>query len=192
MSCFIGFGSLVNTDTHVYSTVAPVRIDGWSRVWINNDTYEHAFLSVIPEQQTSVLGLLASVPHGDWNELDIRESGYHRRALARSEWSIETGGGADTSAAESSIHDVQMYVHSSGNFATPAKPILRSYLETVLSGFYTVFGERGLRNFIDTTAAWTVIKDDRGQPLYPRYISAQGEAVGVVEDALAELQKYGV
>lgn len=189
MSCFVGFGSLVNTSTHIYKAEAPVRVLGWSRAWINNDTYDHAFLSVIPRSDVSIYGLLARVPDGNWDELDVREAGYRRRKLDSSEWLVESGVAPLVGETELNRDDVQMYVHSSGAFASSDKPILYSYLETVLFGFYKVFGEAGVRNFIETTTAWTAIKDDRSLPLYPRHVPPIGAAATVVEHAITGLEK---
>jgi hypothetical protein len=88
MACFIGFGSLVNTATHKYQPLAAVRVPGWSRAWINNDLYDHAFLSVVPQAEQSILGLLAAVPDRNWRELDQREAGYDRKPMEPSDWQI--------------------------------------------------------------------------------------------------------
>lgn len=184
MTCFIGFGSLVNCATHTYEPVAPVQVPGWTRVWINNDTYDHAFLSVMPDPDDSILGLLARVPDSDWTQLDTREAGYRRHPLPAGEWQSDDGNTVEQADAE----DVQMYVHASGQFATPAKPILCSYLVTVLAGFYEVFGARGLDNFLHSTKAWTDIKDDRRMPLYPRYVAPRGNAELAVHEALQLLK----
>lgn len=189
MSYFVGFGSLVNTATHVYGAEAPVRVPGWSRAWINNDTYDHAFLSVVPQPDVAIFGLLAKVPNGDWRELDIREAGYHRHPLQASDWALEPVEGVVASSSLAAVNDVQMYIHSSGSFASPDKPILHSYLETVLYGFYQVFGINGVENFIQTTTAWTTIKDDRARPIYPRHVPPVGAAVRVVEGAINALKE---
>ncbi|MGR3433750.1 MAG: gamma-glutamylcyclotransferase, partial [Shimia sp.] len=47
--------------------------------------------------------------------------------------------------------------------------ILRSYLDTVLSGFFAVYGPEGLAHFRETTDGWEArIEDDRDAPRYPR------------------------
>ena len=184
MDCFIGFGSLVNTSTHKYQPVSPVRVPGWSRAWINNDSYDHAFLSVIPDSQKSILGLLAVVPDGDWAELDAREAGYNRKLLSDADWQLEQLHNGVNAAEAVSPAQVQMYVHASGQFAQPQKPILYSYLETVLFGFYQIYGESGIDNFLDSTTAWTAIKDDRAAPIYPRHVPPTGPASGIVEAAI--------
>lgn len=188
MACFIGFGSLVNTSTHKYQPLAPVRVPGWSRAWINNDSYDYAFLSVIPAPQQAIFGLLAAVPDENWAELDIREAGYSRKVLTPADWRYETGEFSGVADSDRHYSDVQMYVHASGDFARPEKPILYSYLETVLFGFYRIFGAKGVENFLDTTTAWTSIKDDRLSPIYPRHVPPQGPGCQIVEAAISRMR----
>lgn len=190
MACFIGFGSLVNTSTHKYQPLASVRVPGWSRAWINNNSYDYAFLSVIPAPQQAIFGLLAAVPDENWAELDTREAGYSRKLLTPTDWRFEPGEFQGEPDTDLNYPDVQMYVHDSGDFAQPEKPILYSYLETVLFGFYRIFGEKGLENFIDTTTAWTAIKDDRPSPIYPRHVPPEGAACRVVEAAISRLRSH--
>ncbi len=196
MSCFIGFGSLVNTSTHGYGVHAPVRVKGWARAWITNDTYEHAFLSVVPETDVSILGLLARVTDGDWGALDEREAGYYRHRLEQSEWHFETEGEHSIAAGITDGHlpvdDVQMYVHASGTLATSSKPILYSYLETVLFGFYRVYGARGVEEFLQTTTAWTRIRDDRKSPVYPRHVPPTGDAAACIASVLSTSKKISI
>jgi len=148
MACFFGFGSLVNTGTHRYEAFTPASVIGWKRVWINNDSYEHAFLSVVPDNSSQIQGLMAKVPNDDWIELDAREVGYARRVLIETEWIAEA---SSSLSIDQKPDDVQMYVHVKGEYAQPAKPILWSYIETVLHGYYQWFGEKGVLDFVDST-----------------------------------------
>ena len=184
MPSFFGFGSLVNTGTHRYVPDTPASVKGWKRIWVNDECYEHAFLSVVPDTDSQIQGLLAKVPNNDWVELDTREVGYIRRELAIDEWLVER---SSTHTLQSKPSDVQMYVLVNGEPAQPAKPILWSYLETVLYGYYQWFGAEGVQAFIDTTTAWTDILDDRDNPIYPRYVAAEGDAIAVVEAAIQSL-----
>lgn len=186
MACFFGFGSLVNTGTHKYETLTPARVDGWARTWVHNALYEHALLSVIPEPDIRIHGLMAKVPDDDWAELDLREAGYARHILQHGVWNT------DTTAIPVVENDVQMYVHTSGEIPTAATPILWSYLETVLSGYYQVFGRVGVENFMATTRHWTDVLDDRKDPLYPRYVPAsEGAAASVVIPVIEGLNIVG-
>lgn len=175
MACFFGFGSLVNTGTHKYETLTPARVDGWARAWVHNDLYDHALLSVIPEPDTQIHGLMAKVPDDDWAELDLRETGYTRHILQAGVWNT------DTMAVPVTQHDVQMYVSTSAQAPTAATLILWSYLETVLFGYYQVFGSVGVDAFMATTRQWTDVLDDRKNPLYPRYMPVtEGTAAAAV------------
>ncbi|MGB1010158.1 MAG: hypothetical protein ACPGVP_10565 [Thiolinea sp.] len=174
MACFFGFGSLVNTGTHKYEMLAPARVNGWARTWVHHDWYDHSLLSVTPEPGTHIHGLMARVPGDDWAELDLRENGYDRYMLREGEWQ------ADTSLAPLAETDVQMYKHAHGGFAKPDKPILWSYLETVLFGYYQVFGSAGVEAFMATTRHWTDVLDDRKDPVYPRYVPVVGEMATAV------------
>ena len=181
MACFFGFGSLVNTGTHRYEAFTPASVIGWKRAWINNDSYQHAFLSVVPDVSSQIQGLMAKVPNNDWAELDAREVGYARRVLGHGEWLAKA---SSSLTIQNKPDDVQMYVHVTGEFAQPIKPILWSYLETVLFGYYQWFGAEGVQGFVDSTVAWTDILDDRQDPIYPRYVPAEGSAAGVVIPAI--------
>ena len=185
VNCFFGFGSLVNTATHRYTAVAPATVNGWSRIWINSDQYEHAFLSVQPDETTDIQGLMAEVPDNDWTELDRRELGYQRRKLNAGEWSL-TPGSLDLVVSLNAAN-IQMYV-AAGEPASPDKPILWSYLETVLLGYYRFFGEQGVHDFISSTESWTAILDDRKAPVYPRYVPATGAAGELIVSLLSAYQ----
>ena len=188
MACFFGFGSLVNTGTHRYEAHTPASVIGWKRAWINNDSYQHAFLSVVPDASSTIQGLMAKVPNNDWSELDAREVGYARRILNEGEWLAEA---SSSLTIQEKPDDVQMYVHAAGEFAHAAKPILCSYLETVLFGYYQWYGAAGVQGFIDSTVAWTDVLDDRQNPMYPRYVPAEGSALDVVMPALRKCINAG-
>ena len=186
MACFFGFGSLVNTGTHRYDPYTPARVMGWKRAWINYDCYEHAFLSVVPDVKSHIQGLMARVPNDDWAELDAREIGYARRVLQPDEWLEEA---SESLIISEQPDDVQMYVHAAGEFAQPAKPILWSYLETVLFGYYQWYGAEGVKAFIQSTVAWTDILDDRANPIYPRYVPAQGSSAELILPEIERLSQ---
>ena len=186
MACFFGFGSLVNTGTHRYDPVTPASVKGWKRAWANDECYEHAFLSVIPDANSQIQGLMAQVPNNNWIELDAREVGYTRRPLHEHDWIAES---SPKLTMQSKPDDVQMYVLEGGELAQAAKPILWSYVETVLFGYYQWFGPEGVQAFIDSTVAWTDIVDDRNTPIYPRYVPAEGRAVDIVIPAIHRLMR---
>ena len=123
MACFFGFGSLVNTQTHIYTAYTPAKVMGWKRVWVDYDFYDHVFLSVVPDEKTEIQGLMAVVPQDNWQELDTRERGYARTVLNPADWQAETSVLPNVLEVPK---DVQMYVHAEGRLAGAEKPILWS------------------------------------------------------------------
>ena len=65
-----------------------------------------------------------------------------------------------------SIRHLKMFRHIRG----PPR-ILRSYLDAVLQGFLTHFGEDGVLRFVRETDNWEIgVADDRAAPIYPRSV----------------------
>ncbi len=158
---FFGYGSLVNRNTHDYAEIHTARVLGWQRVWRHTSLRAVAFLSVTPAPGKFIDGVIATVPDGNWQELDRREHAYDRLPLT----------------AEDIRHDhpgpisVYMYRTRPQCDAPPdtRHPILQSYLDTVLLGYLDVFGAAGITHFIETTAGWEApILQDRNSPIYPR------------------------
>ncbi|KUP90634.1 gamma-glutamylcyclotransferase family protein [Tritonibacter horizontis] len=158
---FFGFGSLVNTATHVYGNTRPARLQGWRRTWVHTGDRSQAFLSVTPTEGHAIDGLIAAVPDGDWAALDEREIGYVRV-------DVTAQVGHDMlPAPQISLYQVPQ---DSQGTDTGLHPILMSYLDVVLRGYTEVFGQEGAQAFMTSTDGWeTPILDDRADPLYPRH-----------------------
>ncbi|SER74677.1 ChaC-like protein [Tranquillimonas rosea] len=155
---FFGYGSLVNRATHSYAAAHPARLHGWRRVWRHTDLQPQAFLTAVPVEGSAIDGLIAAVPGADWAALDARETGYDRVAAPRVDHPV-----GDV--------DVRVYTIPKGKHRVPDDtcPILLSYLDVVVQGYLTEFGESGVEAFFATTDGWdTPIRDDRHAPLYPR------------------------
>lgn len=174
---FFGYGSLVNTQTHVYDRHHRARLDGWRRVWRHTPFREMAFLTAEPFEGSYIDGLIAAVPGADWAALDLRETGYDRLPLAQ-------GIRHEASdAGEIAVYHIPADKH--GPTDGP-RPILLSYLDVVVQGYLQVFGEEGGQHFFDTTAGWdTTILDDRDAPQYPRAQLLKTEETRFVDRALA-------
>ncbi|WP_416368951.1 gamma-glutamylcyclotransferase family protein [Tritonibacter mobilis] len=158
---FFGFGSLVNTATHVYGNTRPARLEGWRRTWVRTPDRSMAFLSVMPAPGHVIEGLLAAVPNGDWAALDERETGYVRVDV--------TPQVAHDMAPAPQISLYQVPEESHDRNARDHK-ILLSYLDVVLRGYREVFGDAGVEAFMATTDGWdTPILNDRATPYYPRH-----------------------
>lgn len=173
---FFGYGSLVNRRTHVYDRAHQAQVGGWRRVWTHTRLRPLAFLSALPDTPTTIAGLIAEVPGGDWAALDEREFAYDRLS-ARDQVTHTLGG----------TPDIQIYSVALDKHPQEARkhPILLSYLDVVLQGYLTEHGEAGAQAFIDTTDGWhTPVLDDRAEPLYPRHQLLDDDERGFVDDAL--------
>ena len=178
-SFFFGYGSLVNRTTHDYAVAGPARLRGWSRRWCHTGLRELAFLSVVPDPEGAIDGLVAAVPGGDWAALDRRESGYDRHPLDHA--LLQGMPGPAT---------VQLYAVAQSRSLPDDRrhPILLSYLDVVVQGFLREFGPEGVARFFATTGGWEApVMDDRAAPLYPRHRRLTGEERDMVDAALDRL-----
>ncbi len=176
---FFGYGSLVNRATHSYQQAYPARVQGWRRVWRHTNLRAVAYLTAYRVDGGAIDGLIAAVPGHDWDALDERERAYQRHDLA------------DT-LTHQAPHDLdaQIYAVADQHSASPSvrHPILLSYIDVVVQGYLTVFGESGARRFFDTTDGWdTIILDDRDAPIYPRHQVLSAEETRFVDRQLARL-----
>ena len=177
---FFGYGSLVNTATHVYDRHHRARLDGWRRVWRHTPYREMAFLTAEPFEGSYIDGLIAAVPGADWAALDLRETGYDRMPL-------RTGIRHEApDAGEVAVYHIPEDKHGP---ADGQRPILLSYLDVVVQGYLQVFGETGGHHFFDTTAGWDgPVLDDRAAPLYPRAQKLSAQEQSFVDRALAQME----
>ncbi len=181
---FFGYGSLVNLSTHIYSDPHAAKIFGWRRTWESNGDGLYALLSIRPCTESTLLGLIAMVPDGNWCALDNREKGYHRQDVT------------DVVFSNKRIpQNCSVYVVSK-----PAKrirleqsPILLTYLDVVLQGFIQIYGEQGPKIFFSTTDNWDrPVLDDRNDPKYPRHQRLRKDETVLVNDLLKEHRLYPI
>ena len=174
---FFGYGSLVNRATHDYPTPQPARLQGWRRVWVHTPARDLAFLSVRPDPDCEIAGLVAEVPGQDWRALDAREFAYARHVVT-------------AKPLEGAALPAQVYAVPDSAAYPPAiaHPILLSYLDAVVQGFVREFGAAGAAEFFATTDGWQApILDDRAAPRYPRAQRLSASETRVVDAALARL-----
>ena len=175
---FFGYGSLVNRATHDYPDAHPARLQGWRRAWVRTRRRDVVFLTVIPDPDTTIEGLIAAVPGADWAALDLREAGYTRQP-----------------SAQSILHplapppDIAHYtIPPQEQCPDDNHVILRSYLDVVVQGYLREFGEDGVARFFETTSGWhTPIRDDRAAPVYPRHQPLGTHETELVDHHLAQL-----
>ncbi|MEM7439380.1 MAG: gamma-glutamylcyclotransferase family protein [Pseudomonadota bacterium] len=166
---FFGYGSLVNAATHDYAGVTPARVSGWRRQWVPSRQRPVSFLSVTPDPVCSIDGVIAEVGAIGWDGLDEREAAYDRLVLP------EPHAG------------VQIYRATADKIdpSAPRLPILLSYLDVVVQGYYRIYGEDGVRSFFRTTTGWeTGVLNDRRAPIYPRAQELSAEETALTDSFL--------
>lgn len=155
---FFGYGSLVNRATHDHDLGEPARLSGWRRIWRQTRLRDTPFLSVEPAAG-EIDGLVAAVPGGDWQRLDLREEGYRRHAVMADRLSFAPGW----------AEGIEIYAVEDRHILPASDhPILLSYLDTVVQGFLREFGTGGVEGFFASTTGWSALLDDRDAPRYPR------------------------
>jgi hypothetical protein len=175
---FFGYGSLVNRNTHVYHDAHPAELKGWRRAWVRSAAFDRVFLSVEPDPDTTISGLIAAVPDADWSALDARETGYARL----------TSGNAVTHQLSPAPQIAHYAVPAHEQGATSQNAIILSYLDVVVQGFLREFGTDGVSHFFDTTDGWdTLILNDRAAPQYPRHQTLTAAETALVDEHLLRL-----
>ena len=176
---FFGYGSLVNRDTHHFQGVERAQLRGWRRMWRHTKLREVAYLTVVPDAEAEIDGLIAEVPDGDWAALDVREGAYDRVPAAHQ-------------VRHPLPHQPQIVVYAipEGKHGVPSTsgPVLLSYIDVVVQGYLREFGEEGAMRFFDTTHGWEApVLADREDPLYPRHCRLTAEERAFVDTHLARL-----
>ncbi len=174
---FFGYGSLVNRSTHIYTDAHPASVRGWRRAWRHTDLRGVSFLTVVPDADCTIDGLIAGVPGDDWAALDEREAAYGR---------VPVSDHVDHPLPQRP--EIAIYAIAAPNHHSPtdAHPILLSYIDVVLQGYLREFGTKGAQRFLDTTDGWHApVLDDRAAPQYPRHQLLTSAERAFVDDALA-------
>ena len=176
---FFGYGSLVNTATHIYPNAQKAALTGWRREWVRSDQYDMVLLSAVPAAPSSkIQGLIAAVPNADWSALDARETGY-QRILSEGKVSHE---------GDVTIDIAHYAVPQSDWRDAGTQTILLSYLDVVVQGYQQQFGTDGVAAFFDTTDGWnTPILNDREAPRYPRSQILSPTETKLVDQHLARI-----
>jgi len=177
--CF-GYGSLVNRNTQPFVNLGHAEIIGWQRSWthqIDTPSGGVSSLTIVPAKGISIQGLVFKVEPHQIPSLNERETGYNVEKISESQIS-----------SQSPIQDVHTYISAKNLNGDASHPILQSYLDTVLLGFFTEFGQVGVQRFLETTVGWeTPILTDRKTPRYPRTTPIETEIAQSFDDALNEI-----
>jgi len=175
---FFGYGSLVNRATHDYTNAHPATLHGWRRVWCHIAPYPRAILSVMPDPDCTLEGLIAGGPDIDWAVLDQREGAYDKAHA--------------TEAVNHPLdHTPNVILYTIPKEKHPAadslQPTLLSYIDVVAQGYLQVFGTDAAADFFATTTGWGPILDDRQDPVYPRHQRLNARERNFVDDQLYAL-----
>lgn len=155
-----GYGSLVNRATHDYANAHPATLPGWRRIWRHVEGRTVAFLTALPDRSSEIEGLVAGVPDHAWEALDLRERSYLRETASDVRHALGEGVEVRLYHAPEHLHRPHSEYH----------PILLSYLDAVVQGYFREFGEGGVRRFFETTDGWDApILNDRRSPRYARH-----------------------
>lgn len=173
-----GYGSLVNRATHDYVEAHAARLPGWRRAWRHVEGRTVAFLTAVPDPASELDGLVAGVRDDAWEALDQREKSYLREVASNVAHEL----GEDV--------EVRLY-HAPEHLHRPHSahhPILLSYLDTVVQGYFREFGESGVRRFFETTDGWDApVLNDRAAPRYPRHQRLSGEERELADSCLRDV-----
>ncbi|MCV2894479.1 gamma-glutamylcyclotransferase family protein [Lentibacter sp. XHP0401] len=177
---FFGYGSLVNRSTHSFIEAHPASARGWRRAWRSTALRPVSFLTALPDTACEIEGLIAHVPNDDWAALDAREHAYARVGAAHQ----------ITHPLGNTASSIAIYAIEDGHHFDPSleNPILLSYLDVVIQGYLTEFGEAGAQRFFETTTGWDApVLNDRAAPLYPRHQTLTADELTFVDVALTRL-----
>lgn len=166
---YFGYGSLVNRKTlrTTYVDVARGELTGFRREWrIRGETPRGPVcsLTATQDEQAVIQGLLVIDRVENLPKVDEREFRYDRVSIPARDLDLEHF---------VEVEEVYVYlakpVHRGENDAR--FPIWQSYVDAVMQGYLTEFGEAGLERFVTDTFGWNRnILTDRDAPNYARAV----------------------
>lgn len=178
MSDFIavfGYGSLVNAATLPVGTLSiPGRLTGFRRAWRiagNTPIGRTCGLTVEPCPRTTLQGTLVITPRSGLPDLDSREWRYDRHSLDDDAFQPEQ------SDADIPSHRIVYRVKPEHErWGDAEHPVIQSYVDCVMRGYFERWGVMGVRRFVETTAGWHIpIRRDRAEPRYRRAVRITAE-----------------
>lgn len=170
----------MNRDTHGFDGAQPAALAGWRRRWRYTTRREVAYLTVVPDTDCTIDGLIAPVPDQDWGALDYRERAYARVPAAH-----------QITHALPHRPDIAVYAipDDGDDAATTDHTLLLSYIDVVVQGYLREFGAEGAARFFATTDGWDApIIDDRAAPRYPRHCRLTADETALVDAHLDGLK----
>lgn len=186
---YFGYGSLVNRQTlSPASSAVPGELRGWVREWrvtgkVAGVGTGACALTVRREPGAAIFGVMVSEPASGLEALAKREIRYDRIDGIAPEFRPER---SDDHVAR----DAFLYQAKSGHYdwGNEDHPILQSYVDCVLAGFFDHWGEGGVDHFLATTHGWHVpILADRSNPRYPRAVSLDRDLAALIDEKLSQI-----
>ncbi|WP_082735600.1 gamma-glutamylcyclotransferase family protein [Polycladidibacter stylochi] len=184
---YFGYGSLVNTRTIPPQTrYFACELKGWVREWRVCATWNNELntgvcaLTVRPEKNSNIKGLYVQDDYKNLQSLDERESHYDRVQLPENQVTVE---------AQNLIKNASYIYRATPMFnqwGTAQHPILQSYIDCVLQGFFDFWGEAGIDHFMESTRGWdsVPILHDRKAPKYVRAQKCSDQLIALIDDYL--------
>ncbi|MEM6799217.1 MAG: hypothetical protein AAF589_06855 [Planctomycetota bacterium] len=189
----LAYGSILQTQSRQRNIAhpgepIPVRVRGLRRSWTARGAgvgFTCTFLGVDRDDDAVMNGALVTVADVELPELDRREAGYRRAAVNQE--SIDCLRDAD----RQNLADAAVMVYETVEpiAATPAFPVIQSYLDICLQGCLEIdtlvgTGDTFTREFLATTHDWTEHwVNDR---LFPRAPFRQVPEAGRIDRMLSE------
>ena len=191
---YFGYGSLVNRATRPADEQAlPARLYGWQRVWghrvqqsgESNSGLRPACCSLSVEKcegdnQAFIDGVIVRIPLVNLPVLDQREVGYDRVQLPASDFDLPES---------CSVDGIHVYVSAKTHSIRPnaQHPILQSYIDCVLAGYCSIYGQTGMQQFVDSTSGWGgFIEKDRHKPQYPRAVAVPQNQLNLFDEVVSQ------
>ncbi len=186
---YFGYGSLVNRNTRPEGEEAiNATLKGWQRVWnhrVTKTDARHACTSLsIEPADTCISGVLVRIPQAKLADLDKREFGYERLTLSIADFDVPDGLDVD---------EIQVYrsLEPNRHLSDSAHPVAQSYVDVVMAGYLTRFGDDGLQQLLASTRGWDrPMVDDRADPIYPRSVELQAAQHHYFDSLLTPLRLF--
>jgi len=185
---YFGYGSLVNVDTiPAEAEVMPGKLSGWLREWRvcghGSDGQGRCALTVRQETGAEIWGMMVREPKTRLADLEVREQRYEK---------VEAVGVAFRCEARNQKGPDDLFLFKAApehkRWGSESYPILQSYLDCVLAGYFRTWGEKGIDHFLETTDGWHVpVLKDRQRPHYPRRVTLEPELAVLVDGKLREI-----
>jgi hypothetical protein len=166
--CYIfGYGSLINSYSRAVTGMSgdgiPVRVKGVKRSWVAvSKKYPMAAVGIEPDPDSYCNGVVFSIDEKELSKFDLRERGYRRVILPKSQIEFLTS---------DHLIDEDVWIYFVNRLNDPCKnhPIAQSYVDVIIEGCMEISKEF-TEEFFQLTFGWKYTwVDDRQEPRYPRH-----------------------